>query len=69
MQIHETESKNLLIEILTTRELLKDLYNEKGPNSSDYISLSVKHNVLIDQYFEKKQRDGSSASSAPKNEA
>lgn len=52
MEVNEFESNNLLIEILSIRELLNELYHEKGPNSSDYITLSVKHISLINQFFE-----------------
>ncbi|WP_042462756.1 aspartyl-phosphate phosphatase Spo0E family protein [Neobacillus dielmonensis] len=48
------ENIKLLKEIANTRTQLLDLYTQHGPASPDYISLSLKQNLLINQYIEEK---------------
>lgn len=48
------ENMELLIEIFDHKVSLKEVYDQKGPASSDYISLSIKLNILIKKYFEEK---------------
>lgn len=51
--IEHVQSKNtrLLVEISNLQNDLNALYAQKGPASSDYISLSIKLKVLIKEYF------------------
>ncbi|WP_251548696.1 hypothetical protein [Neobacillus muris] len=51
---HPNENIKLLKEIATTKTQLLDLYIQHGPGSPDYISLSLKQNLLINQYIEEK---------------
>lgn len=48
------ENMNLLREIVHLKSKISELYNEKGPYSSDYISLSIKLDVLINEYIDEK---------------
>lgn len=50
----QCENMELLMEIFDHKVSLKEVYNLKGPASSDYISLSIKLNLLIKEYFEEK---------------
>lgn len=48
------ENMNLLKEIINLKTKKKELYNQKGPSSSDYIMLSIKLDLLINEYIEEK---------------
>ncbi|WP_102274041.1 aspartyl-phosphate phosphatase Spo0E family protein [Cytobacillus massiliigabonensis] len=50
----QCENIDLLMEIFDHKVSLKEVYTQKGPASSDYISLSIKLNLLIKEYFEEK---------------
>jgi len=42
------------MEIFDLKVNLEELYEKKGPVTSDYISLSIKLNYLMKEYFEEK---------------
>lgn len=48
------ENVKLLKEIYNLKMKLNDMYIQSGPNSSDYINLSIKLNVLEKKYMEEK---------------
>ena len=48
------ENMKLLKEIYNLKMKLNDMYIQSGPNSSDYINLSIKLNVLEKKYMEEK---------------
>lgn len=48
------EDLKLLKEIMNLRTNLSELYTQTGPSSPDYISLSIKLNLLINKYFDEK---------------
>lgn len=48
------ENMKLLVEIYQLRIILNKLYSQKGPANSDYISLSIKLDLLIKEYIEEK---------------
>jgi hypothetical protein len=48
------ENMKLLKEIYNLKMKLNDMYIQNGPNSSDYINLSIKLNVLEKKYMEEK---------------
>ena len=48
------ENMKLLKEIYNLKLKLNDMYIQNGPNSSDYINLSIKLNVLEKKYMEEK---------------
>jgi hypothetical protein len=50
----QRENSELLMEILALRTKLGNLYNEKGPINAEYISESLKLDLLIDEYFNAK---------------
>jgi hypothetical protein len=50
----QNENNKLLMEILNLRLNLSELYLQTGPSSPDYISLSLKLDLLINQYFDEK---------------
>jgi hypothetical protein len=50
----ETENKELLMEIVTLKTKLSEIYKQIGPSSSEYITLSIKLNLLMNKYFEEK---------------
>jgi hypothetical protein len=52
--IDQVQSRNteLFMEISNLRNNLNELYTQKGPASSNYISLSIKLKLLINKYFE-----------------
>jgi hypothetical protein len=50
----QMENMKLLVEILNLRTNLSELYHHTGPTSSDYISLSIKLNLVVNEYFEEK---------------
>lgn len=48
------ENIELLMDIFDHKVRLKEFYIQKGPASSEYISLSIKLKLLIKEYFEEK---------------
>jgi hypothetical protein len=50
----QNENTKLLLEILSIRLNLSELYLQTGPSSPDYISLSLKLDLLINEYFDEK---------------
>lgn len=48
------ENVTLLIEIANLKAKITQLYNLHGPGSSDYISLAIKLDVLMNEYIEEK---------------
>jgi hypothetical protein len=48
------ENKDLLLDIVNLKTKLSDIYKQIGPNSSEYITLSIKLNLLMNKYFEEK---------------
>ncbi|MCQ6274987.1 hypothetical protein JMM81_08435 [Bacillus sp. V3B] len=51
-----SENKKLLMEIFKLRMLLSELYTQSGPNSSDYITLSIKLDLFVQEYMEEKMK-------------
>jgi hypothetical protein len=50
----QVENISLLKEIMNLRTNLSELYSQTGPSSPDYISLSIKLDLLINKYFDEK---------------
>lgn len=50
----KVENMELLMEIVNLRAKINELYNQSGPNTSEYITLSIKLNLLVKDYFEEK---------------
>jgi hypothetical protein len=50
----KVENMELLMEIVNLREKINELYNQSGPNTSEYITLSIQLNLLVKDYFEEK---------------
>lgn len=50
----QSENMGLLSEIYHLRIILKEIYSQKGPANSDYISLSIKLNLLVNEYIDEK---------------
>ena len=50
----ETENSKLLMDIVELRVKLSNLYNSTGPNTSEYVSLSIKLDCLMKEYFDEK---------------
>jgi hypothetical protein len=50
----DTENMELLMEIVNLKAKLSGIYNQTGPNSSEYITLSIRLNLLMNKYFEEK---------------
>jgi hypothetical protein len=48
------ENMNLLMEIAHLKTKVTELYKQNGPGNSDYISLSIKLNLLINEYIDEK---------------
>jgi hypothetical protein len=42
------------LEIASLKSQVSQLYHQYGPGSSDYIKLSIKLNLLINEYIEEK---------------
>jgi hypothetical protein len=51
------ENLKLLMEIFTLKMKISELYIQEGPCSSKYISLSLKLDVLMKEYFEEKLKN------------
>lgn len=50
----QLENMMLLKEICHLKTKKSELYHQKGPCCSDYITLSLKLNTLVNQYLEEK---------------
>lgn len=48
------ENMELLMEIVNLRAKISELYKQSGPNTSEYITLSIELNLLVKEYFEEK---------------
>jgi hypothetical protein len=48
------ENIKALKEISVLKKKKNELYIQKGPHSSDYITLSIKLDLLVDKYIEEK---------------
>lgn len=53
----QNENMNLLLEILYLKIQLRDLYAKTGPGNSEYISLSIKLDLLQNEYIDGKLVD------------
>jgi len=50
----QSENMELLIEIFHLRNTLSEIYSQKGPDNSVYLSLSLELKVLVNEYVEEK---------------
>jgi hypothetical protein len=50
----QIENKKLLMDIVGLKVKLSELFNQTGPNTSEYISLSIKLDCLMNEYFNEK---------------
>lgn len=50
----QNENMELLLEIYNLKTTLSDLYSKKGPANGEYISFSIKLDLLLKQYIEEK---------------
>mgnify|MGYP003576147088 FL=1 len=50
----QIENKKLLMDIVELKIKLSELFNQTGPNTSEYISLSIKLDCLMNEYFNEK---------------
>lgn len=50
--VHVEDMK--LMEISHLKTAIKEIYNQKGPGSSDYITLKIKLDLLVNEYLEDK---------------
>lgn len=50
----QSENMNLLLEIYNLKTILSELYSKKGPANGEYISFSIKLDLLLKQYIEEK---------------
>ncbi|MCL6572062.1 MAG: hypothetical protein K6T88_10325 [Bacillus sp. (in: Bacteria)] len=57
MKATESENMKLLMDILNLKTKKSELYQQTGPSSSDYISLSIKLDLLVNSYLEEKLVD------------
>lgn len=48
------ENQELLKEIIQLKMKKSELYSQSGPNSPDYLDLSLKLNLLVNQYVDEK---------------
>ena len=53
-EVVEVENINLLMEISELKTTISELYDQKGPGSADYIMLSIKLDVLTNEYLQEK---------------
>lgn len=49
----QMENTELLMNIVQLKRKLSELYNQAGPNTSEYVSLKINLDCLMDEYFEK----------------
>ncbi|MBV7504320.1 Spo0E family sporulation regulatory protein-aspartic acid phosphatase [Bacillus sp. sid0103] len=57
MKTIEMENMELLQEIVALKTKLQSIYKQVGPSSSEYITLSIKLNLLMNKYFEEKAEE------------
>ncbi|WP_099364475.1 hypothetical protein [Fredinandcohnia onubensis] len=50
----QSENMELLIEIFHLRNTLSEIYSQKGPDNSVYLSLSIKLKLLVNLYIDEK---------------
>lgn len=50
----QIENDKLLMDIVEIKRKLSELFNRTGPNTSEYISLSIKLDFLMNEYFNEK---------------
>lgn len=50
----QIENDKLLMDIVEIKRKLSELFNRTGPNTSEYISLSIKLDILMNEYFNEK---------------
>ncbi len=50
----QTENTKLLMDIVDMKIKLTHLYNQSGPNTSEYVMLSIQLDKLMNEYFEEK---------------
>lgn len=53
----QIENMELLMEIVNLKTKLSEIYNQIGPSSSEYVTLSIKLNLLMNKYFEEKTQN------------
>ncbi|MFJ5759209.1 Spo0E family sporulation regulatory protein-aspartic acid phosphatase [Neobacillus sp. NPDC093182] len=53
-KLTQIENKELLMDIVELKIKLSELFNQTGPNTSEYISLSIKLDCLMNEYFNEK---------------
>lgn len=53
-KLFQTENKKLLMDIVELKIKLSELFNQAGPNTSEYISLSIKLDCMMNEYFNEK---------------
>ena len=50
----QIENTKLLMDIVELKIKLSKLFNQTGPNTSEYVSLSIKLDCLMNEYFNEK---------------
>jgi hypothetical protein len=50
----QIENKKLLMDIVELKIKQSELFIQSGPNTSEYISLSIKLDCLMNEYFNEK---------------
>jgi hypothetical protein len=53
-ELFQMESQTLLLDIIDLRNQLEELYRQTGPNSSQYINISLRLNALEKEYVSEK---------------
>ncbi|MDR7080610.1 hypothetical protein J2Y03_005697 [Neobacillus niacini] len=53
-KLNQMENTKLLKDIVNLKIQLSQLYNQSGPNTSEYVSLSIQLDKLMNVYFEEK---------------
>ena len=53
-KLNQMENMKLLKDIVDLKIQLSQLYNQSGPNTSEYVSLSIQLDKLMNVYFEEK---------------
>jgi hypothetical protein len=54
IKLAQIENKELLMDIVELKIKLSELFTRTGPNTSEYISLSIKLDCLMNEYFNEK---------------
>lgn len=50
----QIENTKLLMDIVELKIKLGELFNQTGPNTSEYVSLKINLDFLMNEYFEEK---------------